>query len=262
MPKKNSTGGHGRDCVLVNGRKCTLHTTKPGMPKSVSEACWHCKEWRCADHCRCTRESLPNGRKPRKYATAAPKRQPRPVMPQPAPRPKAARVEEAVEQQLSRPVGRPAPPSCELLDLQTWWSQHITGVGEAAEVEVASYTFDDKALFDALARGLWRKQLVVNLYIDAEMLAGSTPQCQRSRLRELRGLGATVWRCKTGREGSYHCKALVLDRRVVYTGSANLTGNSRRNREMVFRMTGPVVDQVRRQLAGDRALWREWDGQS
>jgi hypothetical protein len=71
-----------------------------------------------------------------------------------------------------------------------------------------------------------------------------------------------VHRCHTGRSGSYHCKALVIDRSVLYTGSANFTGKSRRNSESVFRMTGPVVEQVRRQLAADRSRWVEWDGKS
>ena len=86
------------------------------------------------------------------------------------------------------------------------------------------------------------------------------PQNQKRRVRELLRLGATVYRCKTGKQGSYHCKALVINRRVLYTGSANLTGNSRRNSETVFRMTGPVVEQVLRQLAADRGLWSVWGG--
>ena len=74
--------------------------------------------------------------------------------------------------------------------------------------------------------------------------------------------GATNYYCKTGKNGSYHCRALVIDRRVLYTGSVNFTGKSRRNSETVFRMTGPVVEQVMRQLAADRAHWSEWGGSS
>ena len=107
---------------------------------------------------------------------------------------------------------------------------------------------------------LRRRRVTLNLHIDAEMLGGGTPQSQRKRVKDLSDEGATVYVCKTGRQGSYHCKALVVDRRVLYTGSANFTGKSRRNRETVFRMTGPVVDQMLRQLAEDRRTWKTWDG--
>ena len=52
----------------------------------------------------------------------------------------------------------------------------------------------------------------------------------------------------------------MINRRVLYTGSANFTSKSKRNSETVFRMTGPVVEQVLRQLAADRARWSEWGG--
>jgi hypothetical protein len=234
-----------------------LRTTQRGMPKTVSAACWRCEEWRRADHCRCTRESTPGGRKPRKFTRGA-------LEPEPRPRARA-RLEEAVQVEVARPRGRPSPSSCELVDLRQWWSTVVAEVGGAREVELASYMFDDKSLFDVLARGLRRKQLVLNVYIDAEALGGQTPRSQRKRLTELLALGgeegrATVWRCKTWRQCSYHCKALIVDRRVLYTGSANFTENSRRNRETVYRMTGPVVEQVLRQLAEDRGAWGEWDG--
>ena len=75
-------------------------------------------------------------------------------------------------------------------------------------------------------------------------------------------LGATVDRCKAGMQGSYRCKALVIDRRILHTGSANFNANSRMNSEAVFRMTVPVVEQVLQQLAADREVWSVWDGSS
>ena len=246
---------------MANGRKCTLHSTQPGMPKTVSVACWYCGEWRCANHCRCARESIPDGRKPRRYssaAVAAPKAKAKAAA-QGVVRPRQqARV--GVEAEVLRAVGRPSLPSCELVDLSQWWSKLVAEVGEASEVELATYMFDDEMLFEVLLQRLNSRRISMNLYIDTEMLAGQVPKSQRSRVSKLQEAGATVFLCKTGRSGSYHSKALVLDRRVLYTGSANFTGKSRRNRETVFRMTGPVVDQMLRQLAEDRRREPQWDG--
>ena len=133
-------------------------------------------------------------------------------------------------------------------------------VGEADEVDIASYMFNDEMLFDLLLERLQRRRLTLRLHIDAEMLGGRTPESQKKRLRDLMVAGAEIWACKTGNQGSYHCKALIVYRRIMYTGSANFTSNSRRNREIVFRMTGPVVLQMLQQLAEDRGSWREWDG--
>ncbi len=41
-----------------------------------------------------------------------------------------------------------------------------------------------------------------------------------------------------------HVKAVVLDDRIAYAGSSNLTKASRVNRELVFRLTGPPVAAV------------------
>jgi hypothetical protein len=135
MPTVNSTGNHNKECVMANGRKCTLHSTQPGMPKTMSVACWYCGEWRCANHCRCVRESIPNGRKPRRYssaavAVAAPKAKAKAkakAAAQEAVRPRQrARVE--VEAEVLRAVGRPSLPSCELVDLSQWWSKLVAEV--------------------------------------------------------------------------------------------------------------------------------------
>ena len=48
-----------------------------------------------------------------------------------------------------------------------------------------------------------------------------------------------------GVQGSMHMKALVLDSRVAWTGSANWTRNSKTNFELVFRMVGPPVGSIK-----------------
>ena len=97
--------------------------------------------------------------------------------------------------------------------------------------------------------------------LDREQFAGGVPKKQTSRVRSLHKAGAKVYLCsESGQHGSYHCKALVIDRRVLLAGSANLTNKSRSNRELVFRITGLPVVEVLQDLARDRTRGRLWDG--
>ena len=54
--------------------------------------------------------------------------------------------------------------------------------------------------------------------------------------------------------------ARALDR-TYFTGSANFTNKSHRNRERVFRMTGEVVGEISEDLCEERRLGVLWDGQ-
>ena len=65
---------------------------------------------------------------------------------------------------------------------------------------------------------------------------------QRPRLLELQKLGGEVYLCSgDGRFGSLHAKALVMDSRIAYSGSANYTFKSQSNIEVVVRLVGPQV---------------------
>jgi hypothetical protein len=159
-------GGFGKNNKLGLGwssRKCTLHTTKPGQPKTVAAPCWYCCEWRCADHCRCTRESIPAGRKPRRYARPTPKAAPRPkgkAKAKAKANAKAKAKAKAAAVVAGASSGGPAAPldelclpSCELVDLARWWAKLVSEVGKARVVELATYCFDDEALFEAMLLG-------------------------------------------------------------------------------------------------------------
>jgi hypothetical protein len=51
-----------------------------------------------------------------------------------------------------------------------------------------------------------------------------------------------------------------LNRRLLYSGNANLTDKSEVNEEFCFRMVGPVVRQVLETLALHRQRHTLWDG--
>ena len=105
----------------------------------------------------------------------------------------------------------------------------VAAVQGAKEVELASYMFDDAKLVDALSDRLSDgSRFPFNVHLDRQAFAGTQPRQQSSRVQKLHAKGAKVYLCKGfGRLGSYHAKEVVVDRRVLYTGSANLTTNSR-----------------------------------
>lgn len=52
----------------------------------------------------------------------------------------------------------------------------------------------------------------------------------------------------------------VVDRRYLYSGSANATHKSVFTEELCFRITGPVAGQVLEVLAAQRVKRKPWDG--
>ena len=136
----------------------------------------------------------------------------------------------------------------------------LTDLRGARDVELASYCMDEDALFTQLERGL-DSSLNLNLYIDREQFAGTIPKKQKAAVRKLFRKGAKIFICKgLRRNGSFHSKALVVNRRVPYMGGANFTNWSHNNCETMFRATGAVVAEV----MADTVEWRNnavlWDG--
>ena len=135
----------------------------------------------------------------------------------------------------------------------------------AVEVEMGTYQYDNLKLHTRLlARLKDRSAFSLNVLIDEEQFGGRVPKLQRTRLAELKAAGkgrCKVYLCKGKRgKGSYHCKALVIDRRYLYTGGMNFTSKSEDNEELVYRHTGPLVLQVAERMAFHRVKGKLWDG--
>ena len=81
--------------------------------------------------------------------------------------------------------------------------------------------------------------------VDKEMFDVRMARHQRPRLEALRRAGAKIWLCdgKTG-YGSLHMKALIVNRRVAFTGSSNFTNKSHENLELQMRMARPPAIQI------------------
>lgn len=245
----------GKQCLGVfgTGEKCKRARDQSGLPVVLQKK-HKCNEWRCAKHCKCGRNNTLTGRS-------------------------AARGEGLVKSKVKvvavsdrkvpvsssvvrGPNGTPSPPSCENLEIDEWYRRCLTDIKKASEVELASYIYDNpgvhKLLLQRLRGGAAFK---LNLYIDAEKFSEDWPRYQKPRVRELQQAGASIYVCKGPKaQGAYHCKALVADRRYLYTGNANFTYKSSSNEELVFRMTGPVVQQVLEKLFVHRQSGKIWTG--
>ena len=141
------------------------------------------------------------------------------------------------------PVGRPSPLAVEALDVADWWQCILDELREATRVFVATYVIDHAGLCAMLERRLsGRSEFHLEVLIDKESLESRTSVHQRPRLDALRQAGAEVYLCRGHvPRGSLHMKMLVLDRRVAFVGSANLTQKSLSNGELTLRVRGPVV---------------------
>ena len=122
--------------------------------------------------------------------------------------------------------------------------------------------YDNPALQKVLLKRLTgRAPFSLRLYLDAEMFAGRVPHFQRPRVRELFEAGAKVLLCRgLKNQGDFHCKGIVVDRRFLYTGSANATHKSHCNEEFCFRITGPTVSQVLERLSTHLQKGKLWNG--
>ncbi len=210
--------------------------------------CPRCRERRCRTHCRCGRDGSAQGRR-------APRPQAKPkAMPKAQAAPPAA---------VAAPVGRPAALAVEVLGTRAWWDRLLREIRDAAEVALASYIVDHEALCELLLRRLeGRDDFALAVLVDNETFLQRTAFYQRPRLERLRRAGAEIRLCRGPVQpyGSFHMKAIVLDRRVAFTGSANATQKSLQNTEVTMRLVGPPVAAILAEIQAARVRGALWDG--
>ena len=108
-----------------------------------------------------------------------------------------------------------------------------------------------------------RRPFSCGVLVDKQAYDAKHSRYERVRLQGLKDLGATIYLCK-GFSGVqefgphalpciFHIKALVLDGRVAYYGSANLTRSSRKNKELVTRVVGAPAIEIYRGLVTEMA---------
>ena len=79
--------------------------------------------------------------------------------------------------------------------------------------------------------------------VDHDMHQSGKAKYQASRLKRLQDAGAKVYLCRgsSGRQSKFHWKDYVLDSRILYHGTCNMTYSSLRDDNFMVRLTGPVV---------------------
>ena len=123
------------------------------------------------------------------------------------------------------------------------------------EIVACSLSYDDRDLHRALlARARARPAVRVELFLDNQQLNSGRPTFERERLHAVAAAGAVVWTVRGqchlnffGEGGNnrfvQYSKAVVLDKKIAYLGSANLTRNSRCDEDAVVRFSGDRVVQ-------------------
>ena len=159
--------------------------------------------------------------------------------------------------------GRRAPGGkTEVLCVDAWWRRILEDVRAAKAVRIATFIYDHPGLQAELLRRLGgHGAFALSVVVDKEGLEERVSVHQRPRLLELQRAGAEV-RVGRGlrRMGRLHAKALCVDGRAVYTGSANLTKKSTDNEELCLRLTGRPAAQVATFVGKVTANARLWDG--
>ena len=142
-----------------------------------------------------------------------------------------------------------------------WWDDMIGALREARSVLIATYTYDDMETTQVLLSRLKsRAPFECRIVVDRKVAEANSTRFQRSRLKLLQehharialadGHDATGVFGPQARGGSMHMKAVVIDGRIAYAGSANLTRQSRINKEVMFRITGPSVSELAQAILG------------
>ena len=233
---------------------CDKSTVAFGERATISGACTICGERRCRSHCACGRAGTAVGRNAPRVGEG--RRAAPPAVPEGI----------GLPQTIALPVGRPAHLSVEMLDEDSFFQDVMTELRAGEEVFASTFMYDDPRLHDLLLSRLGniRREFKFELIVDRQATEGGTCRHMRPRLRELKRAGADIWTCDghNHREiygagastlyGHVHVKAIVVDRRVAYIGSMNLTRSARANREIMFKIRGPPVRPLLEHLLGFR----------
>ena len=106
-----------------------------------------------------------------------------------------------------------------------------------------------------------RGAFAVVVLVDKEQFATRACYHQRPRLAELHAAGADVYLCRGSPPlGAFHMKAVCIDKRSAFTGSANLTKKSAENDELTTRVVGPPVADILWRVEAARRRGSLWEG--
>ena len=212
----------------------------PGECKKTARSyCPDCGDYRrCKEHCLCKGTKNAQGQKaPRSRENSAASSGASPA---------AAETGNAVAV-MAPAVGRPAPLSCDVFTDSSWIDKCVSEIQKSKRILLASYVFNNTIVHNKLISRLQdRTSFEAVIAVDQAAYHGNICPGEKTRLSELKAAGATIHLVPGIRgNGIFHWKCLVLDSRIVYTGSANYTNGCLHSWEMVLRLMGPPLIPIR-----------------
>lgn len=213
---------------------------KRGCNKECKKACkWCGVGGMCKDHCDCKGTANAKGRRaPRPAKEERQQLQVAQPPPEPAPVIPAA-------------AGRPPSTGLEVYTDSSWLDQAIEEMKGAKHVVLASYVFNNHQVQSLLTKKLDKKkkgrgQFECIIAVDRSAYEKNTAPGEKNKLKELKDFGAAIHLCDGQRgSGIFHWKCIIVDSKVVFSGSANVTQGCLNNWELVFRVVGPKVKVIK-----------------
>ena len=116
----------------------------------------------------------------------------------------------------------------------------------AKHAVLTSYVFNNVQMHATLCRNLRRPDFTCSVLVDDDGYTNNKASNEKRLLGELKYLGAQVCLCSgRARGGIFHWKALLLDSRILYWGTANFTQATLNHRDLMQRLTGPAINDVK-----------------
>lgn len=137
----------------------------------------------------------------------------------------------------------------QFLQASNWVASVLQDLAMASRLQICSMLYDHPEIHRAIMGRLGRQHvkgrgLAARIIVDASHHARRTCQYQQARLEMLVKSKAEVLLGDGERQdGILHTKIVILDERIVYLGSANVTFGSTNNREGLVRLVGGTVVQ-------------------
>jgi len=149
----------------------------------------------------------------------------------------------------------------------SWFARMLDDARRARTWKAMAFAFDDPQVKGLLLERLRSPgRFECTIVVDARAHKSRATRGQLACLRELQAAGAKVYLASgddtVARQlfgpscfgGQLHGKAVVVDDRIAFVGSANLTRQARCNREVMCRLVGaPVLDVLAEIVAATAA---------
>lgn len=127
-----------------------------------------------------------------------------------------------------------------------------TLAGARRSIDMAAFILTDRTVLDALVAAA-RRGVVIRIYLDRDEL-DRAPQRAIQDIASLATLGNVSVRAKARNSEAMHLKSYAVDRRLLRTGSANLTysGERQQDNDVVLLESVPLATAFTRAFD---ALW-------